>query len=133
MALPNFSTENSIVTINGRTIQDWGATDPPYVHEQIDDKEVLRRGMGGAAVRFRRINEGWRMTLNLNPGSDDSVYMQGLYNSGAIIAGTYVTVGTLESFIGTEGVITRGKAVNRAGPTLGDDTYVIEFNVGAQT
>jgi hypothetical protein len=133
MPLPNFSTENSILTINGRSIQDWGNTDPPYSHEQIDDKESLRRGMGGAAVRYRRINEGWRQTINLNPGSDDSLYLQGLYNAGAVISASYVTLGTLEGAVFSEGVMVRCKSVSRAGPALGDDTFVIEYNIGAQT
>jgi len=133
MSLPNFSTENSILTINGRTIKDWGNTDPPYVHRQIDDKETLRRGMGGAAVRYRRVNEGWEQTINLNPGSDDSLYLQGLYNAGTIIVGSYVTVGTLEGAVFSEGVIVRCKEVNRGGPALGDDTFVIQYNIGAQT
>ena len=133
MALPNFSTENSVLVINGRVIQDWGNTDPPYSHEQIDDKEVLRRGMGGAAVRYRRVNEGWRMTVNLNPGSNDSIFLQGLYNMGAVILSSYTTVGTLEKAVFSEGVITRCKPINRAGPALGDDVFVIEYNIGAQT
>ena len=128
MALNNFSTENAVVTVNGRQITDWGDTDPPYSDEPIDPKSVLRRGLGGNAVRLDRINPGRRVTLNLNPGSPDSSYLQAIFGSGANITLSYTQIGTLDTAIGTEGVMVNDGARGRGGQTITDDQYIIEFN-----
>lgn len=128
MALNNFSTVNSVVTVNGRIIQDWGETATPYTDEPIDPRSTLRRGQGGNAIRLDRINPGRRVTLNLNPGSSDSAYMQGLMNSGANIELTFTQIGTLDAAVGAEGVIVNDGARGRAGTTISDDQFIIEFN-----
>jgi hypothetical protein len=128
MALNNFSTESSVVVINGRQITDWGDTDPPFSDEPIDPKSVLRRGLGGNAVRLDRINPGRRFTLNLNPGSPDSSYMQGLFNSNANITMSYTQIGTLEVGVGGEGVIVNDGSRGRGGQTITDNQSIIEFN-----
>lgn len=128
MALNNFSTESSVVVINGRQITDWGDTDPPFSDEPIDPKSVLRRGLGGNAVRLDRINPGRRFTLNLNPGSPDSSYMQGLFNSNANITMSYTQIGTLEVGVGAEGVIVNDGTRGRGGQTITDNQFIIEFN-----
>jgi hypothetical protein len=128
MALNNFSTESSVVVSNGRQITDWGDTDPPFSDEPIDPKSVLRRGLGGNAVRLDRINPGRRFTLNLNPGSPDSSYMQGLFNSNANITMSYTQIGTLEVGVGAEGVIVNDGTRGRGGQTITDNQFIIEFN-----
>lgn len=129
MALNNFSTSNSVVTINGREISDWGETATPYTDEPIDQRSNLRRGQGGNAVRLDRINPGRRVTLYLNPGSPDSAYMQGLYNSNANIEATWTQIGSLDAAVGAEGVIVNDGTRGRAGTTISDDQFIIEFNV----
>lgn len=133
MALNNFSTVNSVVTVNGRIIQDWGETATPYTDEPIDPRSTLRRGQGGNAVRLDRINPGRRVTLNLNPGSADAAYMQGLMNSGANIELTFTQIGTLDAAVGAEGVIVNDGQRGRAGTTISDDTFVMEFNAWTAT
>ncbi len=128
MALNNFSTVNSVVTVNGRIIQDWGETATPYVDEPIDPRSTLRRGQGGNAVRLDRINPGRRVTLNLNPGSADAAYLQGLFNSGANIELTFTQIGTLDAAVGAEGVMVNDGQRGRAGTTISDDVFIIEFN-----
>jgi len=128
MALQNFSTELSVVTVNGRRIQDWGDTATPYTDAPIDPKSQLRRGQGGSAVRLDRINPGRTVTLYLNPGSADSAYMQGLFNSGANITLSFTQIGTLETAVGAEGVIVNDGQRGRAGSTISDDQFIIEFN-----
>lgn len=128
MALNNFSTANSVVTVNGREITDWGETATPYTDEPIDPRSTLRRGQGGNAVRLDRINPGRRVTLHLNPGSPDSAYMQGLFNSNANIELTYTQIGTLDAAVGAEGVIVNDATRGRAGTTISDDQFIIEFN-----
>lgn len=128
MALNNFSTVNSVVTVNGRVIQDWGENATPYSDEPIDARSILRRGQGGNAVRLDRKNPGRRVTLYLNPGSPDSAYMQGLFNSNANIELTFTQIGTLDAAVGAEGVIVNDAARGRAGTTISDDQFIIEFN-----
>ena len=128
MALQNFSTELSVVTVNGRRIQDFGDTATPYTDAPIDARSQLRRGQGGSAVRLDRINPGRTVTLYLNPGSADSAYMQGLFNSGANITLSFTQIGTLETAVGAEGVIVNDGQRGRAGSTISDDQFIIEFN-----
>lgn len=128
MALNNFSTDGSVVVINGRQITDWGDTDPPFSDEPIDPKSALRRGLGGNAVRLDRINPGRRFTLNLNPGSPDSSFMQGLFLSNANITMSYTQIGTLEVGVGAEGVIVNDGTRGRGGQTITDNQFIIEFN-----
>lgn len=129
MALNNFSTELAVVTVNGRQIQDWGETATPYTDAPIDPKSQLRRGQGGSAVRLDRINPGRQVDLYLNPGSPDSAFMQGLYNSKANITLSFTQIGTLETAIGTEGVIVNDGQRGRAGSTITDDQFTIQFNL----
>lgn len=129
MALVNITTENTVVTVNGREITDWGEAESPVTEEPIDAKTTIRRGMGGNAARLDRINPGRRVTLTLNPGGADSAYMQGLFNSNASITYTRTVIGTLENSVGSEGAIVNDGAVNRAGGTsISDDVFIMEFN-----
>lgn len=128
MALNDFSTDLHVVTVNGRQITDWGDTATPYTDDPIDPKSQLRRGQGGNAVRLDRINPGRSVALFLNPGSADASYMQGLFNSRATISLSRTQIGTLESDIGTEGVIVNDGQTGRGGSTITDAQYIIEFN-----
>lgn len=133
MSLNNFSTVGTVVTVNGRQLTDWGETATPYTDEPIDPASALRRGQGGNGIRLDRINPGRRVNVFLNPGSPDSAYMQGLLNSRANITLSYVQIGTLETAIGTEGVMTNDANRGRAGMTITDDQFIIEFNSWSAT
>ena len=128
MSLENFSTSNTVITINGRIITSFGESDPPYTDEPIDASTALRRGLGGTAIRLDRINPGRRVTLNLNPGSADSAYINGLFLSKANIELTYTQIGTLDAAVGAEGVIVNDGPRGRGGQTITDDTWIFEFN-----
>nr|DAI76098.1 MAG TPA: Protein of unknown function (DUF3277) [Caudoviricetes sp.] len=124
-----FTIENTVITVNGRIISDWGGADPAYQDEPIDPKRVLMRGLGGNATVLERSNPGRRVTLNLKPGSADSSFLQGLYNSGSVITLTQTQVGAIDGAIGTEGVMTQEQTKTRAGAsTISDDVFVFEFN-----
>lgn len=133
MSLENFSTSNSVLTINGRLMSDYGENATPYTDEPIDPRTTLRRGQGGNAIRLDRINPGRRVTVYFNPGSADSAYMQGLMNSNANIEATWTQIGTLDAAVGAEGVIVNDGARGRAGTTISDDQYIMEFNVWSST
>lgn len=128
MAVNNYSTNLFVYTVNGRVIDDWGETAQPYTEEPIDPRTTLRRGQGGNATRLDRLNPGRRNTLALRPGSPDSAYVQGLFLSGAVITVSKQQIGTLETGVGTEGLIVNDGPVGRAGTTITDDVYIIEFN-----
>lgn len=133
MSLGNYATDLFAFNVNGREINDWGENATPYNDEPIDPRSVLRRGQGGNATLLSRINPGRRVTINLNPGSADSAYMKALMNSGAVISCGYTQVGTLEGAVGTEGTIVNDGPTGRAGTTITDDVYIIEFNVWSAT
>jgi hypothetical protein len=128
MSLANFSTDLTVVTLNGRQLTDWGENATPYTDEPIDPASALRRGQGGNAVRLDRKNPGRRVNLYLNPGSPDSAYVQGLFNSNANCTLSFTQIGTLENAIGTEGVIVNDAARGRGGMTISDDQFIIDFN-----
>ncbi|WP_242209179.1 MULTISPECIES: hypothetical protein [unclassified Pseudomonas] len=133
MSLNNFSTDLCVVTINGRQIQDWGETATPYTDAPIDARSQLRRGQGGNAVRLDRINPGREVNVYLNPGSADSAYVQGLLNSNANITLTFTQIGTLETALGSEGVLVNDGQRGRAGSTITDDQFTMQFNIWEAT
>ena len=133
MSLSNFSNDLTVVTINGRQIQDWGETATPYTDAPIDPRSQLRRGQGGNAVRLDRQNPGREVNIYLNPGSSDSAYVQGLLNSNANITLTYTQIGTLETALGSEGVIVNDGQRGRAGSTITDDQFTMQFNIWEAT
>lgn len=133
MSLNNFSNDLTVVTINGRQIQDWGETATPYTDAPIDPRSQLRRGQGGNAVRLDRQNPGREVNIYLNPGSSDSAYVQGLLNSNANITLTFTQIGTLETALGSEGVIVNDGQRGRAGSTITDDQFTIHFNIWEAT
>ena len=133
MAIYNFSPENTVVTVNTREITDWGETAMPYTDDPIDPTAALRRGQGGNAVRLNRINPGRTVNLYLNPGSPDSGYINGLMNSNATITLTETVIGSGEVAAGSEGVIVKDGSKGRAGSTITDDQYIIEFNIWDST
>lgn len=128
MALQNFGTDSFVLSINSRVMSDWGETASPFQDAPIDPKRQVRRGQGGRAVRLDRINPGRTVQLYLNPGSADSAYLQSLFTAGTEVTLSYQQVGTLEGAVGTEGVVTNDAANNRAGSTISDDQYTLEFN-----
>jgi hypothetical protein len=133
MALNNFSTDLLNVTVNGRQINDWGETEPAYTDEPIDPKSTLRRGQGGNACRLDRLNPGRTVNLYINPGSPDSAYLQGLFESNATITLAMEQIGTLEIKTGTEGVMVNDGQTGRGGQTITDDQFIIEFNTWTAT
>lgn len=133
MSLSNFSTDLFVVTVNGRQIQDWGETATPYTDAPIDAKSQLRRGQGGNAVRLDRINPGREVNIYLNPGSSDSAYMQGLFNSNANVTVALTQIGTLETALGSEGVIVNDGQRGRGGSSITDDQFTMQFNIWEAT
>lgn len=133
MSVSDFTVESGVTVVNGRTITDWGETATPFTHSPIDPKRALRRGMGGKAVKLGRTNPGRTVTLNLNPGSADSAFMQGLFNSGANITLGHTQLGTLEIVAATEGIIVNDGQTGRNGTTITDDQYIMEFNIWNET
>lgn len=128
MALNNYSTDLTVVTVNTRQLTDWGETATPITDEPIDPGTAIRRGLGGNASRLDRVNPGRRVTLYLNPGGADSAFMQGLFNSKANITYSFTQIGTLETAVGTEGAIVNDASRGRGGTTISDDQFIMEFN-----
>lgn len=127
-----FTTENTVVTVNGRQITDFGQAENPISEGYIDPKCTMVRGMGGSATKLKRKNNGFRVTLNLMPGSADSAFLHGLFQSGATVSYTRSQIGALDGVVASEGaVITEGDITRGGGSSVSDDTYTLEFNVYA--
>lgn len=123
-----FSTDNTVITVNGRLITDWSAEGTPIAEEPINQKRNLMIGQGGNGLVMERKAQGYRVTLSLNPASADAAFLNSLSNSGATIAYTRNQLGALESIIATEGVITGEQSVGRGGADNASPvTYVMEF------
>jgi len=133
MSQTSFSNDLTVVTVNGRRLTAWGQAASPYTDDPIDQKSTLVRGMGSASMRLDRSNPGRRVTLYLMPGTPDHTYMQSLFTSNANITLTYQQIGTSEVATGTEGVITNDGQNARAGTTVSDGQYIIEFNGWTQS
>ena len=54
--------------------------------------------------------------------------MHGLFNSKANVTLTYTQIGTLENAVGSEGAIVNDGQVGRAGSTITDKQFTMEFN-----
>lgn len=125
-----FTISNSVVTVNGRQITDWGADGAGVTEEAINPKRKMVQGQGGNALMLERIAPGRRVTIKVRSGSADSAFLQGLYVSGAIITYTRSQVGALETAVGTEGMIVSEEAVSRvSAESVSDDSFVMEFNL----
>lgn len=133
MSLANFSTDLFVVTVNLRTITDWGETATPFTDAPLNAKSQLRQGQGKRAVRLNRSAPGRSVSMFLNPGSPDSAFLQGLFNSNADITITKTQIGTLEAAIGTEGVLINDGTVGRGGATISDDQFDFQLNLWTAT
>ena len=125
----NFSPSNTDFRINGRELTSWGTASPPLTIDPIDQSGTLIRGEGGGALALYRDNPGWRVTVNLLPGTPDSGYLSGLMNSRANLTFSHTVIGTLEAAAGAEGIFVNVGQLGRAGTTtVTDDVYIMEFN-----
>ena len=59
--------------------------------------------------------------------------MQALFNANENVILNRTQIGTLETAIGTDGVIINDGQVGRGGQTITDDQYIIEFNGWTQS
>ena len=127
MSLGNYSTDQMVVTLNARILTQWARQDPPYADRPIDPQATLLRGLGGSALRFNRTLPGRAVDLYLMPGGTDAAYVQGLMNSNAVITLSFLIVSTLESAIGTNGIIVNDGERGRGGASISDDKFMFEF------
>lgn len=132
--MATYSPDITVLTINGRQITAFGQTADPITHSPIAQHSTLIQGQGGGSTRVNRSNPGRTMSVFLLPGTSDSAYLQGLMRSNANITASLTVIGTLETVIGTEGMITGDGPVNRGGgEQVGDDQYDFSFNIWEQT
>jgi len=130
MALSNYSSVNTLLHINGVQIDELGQSDTPIQLNQLDEKNMLLRGMNGSALRYTRVNEGWELVVSVLPGTANSTYLSALANSpNASIIATYVTVSTGEVITLTEGVFMKRGSINRGGSSVSDDEFTFQFNL----
>lgn len=126
--MQNFSPSNTDFRINGYEITDWGQTAQPLLIEPIDAMGTLIRGQARGSVRLDNDNHGWRITLNLLPGSQNSAYLNGLRIAKNNLSFSHTVISTLEVAAGSEGMITNIGQIGRAGNSaVTDDQFIMEF------
>lgn len=124
----NFSPSNTDFRINGREISTWGQASPPLLIEPIDAMGTLIRGQAKGSVRLDNDNHGWRVTVNVLPGSADSAYLTGLRIGKANLNFSHTVIGTLEAAAGAEGMFVNIGQLGRAGNSaVSDDQFIMEF------
>lgn len=132
MADSNYSTDNMVVTLNGRLLTQWGQG-VPVSDSEIDPDGALIRGLGGTVIRFDRTNPGRQVVLNIAPGSPDSAYIQGLRTQRANLTLSITQVSTLESKLGTKGMFLGKGSSDRGDENFSDDAYTMAFGVWVET
>lgn len=125
----SLAVSNTVVTVNGRRITNFGQAETPINEEAVNPKRMIMPGQGGGAVLLERVNPGRRVSLSVLPGSADAAFLHGLYTSGAIITYTRTQIGSLETSIGTEGVIITEESEGRGGTSVTDDVFTMQFNI----
>lgn len=126
--MQNFSPSNTDFRINGGEITDWGQASPPLTIEPIDAMGTLIRGQSRGSVRLDNDNHGWRVTVNVLPGSPNSAMLSGLRKSKANLTFSHTVISTLEAAVGSEGMFTNIGQLGRAGNSaVSDDQYIMEF------
>lgn len=129
MAVSNFSPSNTDFRINGIAITSWGTGQPPLTIEPIDQSGNLIRGEGGGAVALYRDNFGWRVTVNLLPGSANSAALKALKKARTSLTFSHTVIGTLEVGAGVDGIFVSEGALGRGSSSqVSDDVYTMEFN-----
>ncbi|CAH9015767.1 virion structural protein [Vibrio phage K367 g1] len=128
--MQNFSPSNTDFRINGGEITDWGQTAQPLLIEPIDAMGTLIRGQSKGSVRLDNDNHGWRVTVNLLPGSPNSAYLNGLRIAKSNLTFSHTVISTLEAAAGSEGMIVNMGQIGRAGNSaVTDDQFIMEFTV----
>ena len=128
MAVRNFSASQTVATFNIAPITDWGSSDPAFTLALVEDAVTMTQGNGGNAVAFGRKNPIYELVVNLSPGGPNSSLVWSAFQNELTVTFTYEIIQTLEKFIGTEGRVINIGTTGRAGPTISDDTYTIQFN-----
>ena len=134
MSLINYSPSQISFILNGRKITNWGQGDVCLKFENIMDKSKLVQCQGGGAFRSDVINQGKRISLNLQPGSPDASYAQGLLNSNANINYSYLIFSTTETVTGYDGVIANNGDTDRGtGESNTNKVFQIDSNRNIET
>ena len=134
MALENYSPSQISFILNGRRITNWGQGDVCVRFENLMDKTKLVQCQGGGAFRSDVINTGKKAFLNLQPGSADASYAQGLLNSNANINYSYLIFSTTETITAYDGVISNNGDTDRGtGEANTNKVFQIETNRNIET
>ncbi|AUS00781.1 hypothetical protein NVP1278O_46 [Vibrio phage 1.278.O._10N.286.54.E8] len=126
--MQNFSPSNTDFRINGYELTFWGQAAQPLLIEPIDAMGTLIRGQARGSVRLDNDNHGWRITVNLLPGSPDSGFLNSARISKENLSFSHTVISTLEVAAGSEGMITNIGQIGRSGNSaVTDDQFIMEF------
>ncbi len=126
--MKEFGQGVGILIINGRKISEFGESETPVRFASVNPKRQFKRGQGGTVLKLTRINPGRTLTVAVMPGSKDSAYLSGLWQSGDDIEAQWVVMGTDEKIVISEGIATDLDEISRGGMNPSDDVYTYDFN-----
>lgn len=126
MSVTKYGPATHIFIVNNRKVVDWSNDDEPLQLSQIDPKRELDIHHGGGGVLVERINEGRTARISLRPGSADSAFFSGLYNTGDILEATMITIGTNEKVLLSGGTVNEMGDIGR-GFRPSNDNYSMDF------
>lgn len=112
--------------LNNKPIKDWSAADTPTQLTPEEDKRNIEMQHSGGSVLTERMAVRLDVTVSIQPGTEDSAMMSGLYNSGESLEGVITSIGTLEKIIVSSGVVVGFEPIGR-GFKPSHDTYKMQF------
>lgn len=134
MALAKYGAAQVSLTINGINIETFGDTDPAVTISSEADWSTQKDGIGGVALRLDRINLPKTMTVNLLPGCDEVTQLLALQKTGEDFYATFRQIGTNESTVMYEGIMTQLGDRGRAGRgSVTDEVFNFRFNDSEDT
>ena len=134
MTMHRYGANGANLTVFGIPISDFGDTDPPIVIEDLEPRATLKRGIGKGAVRLDNQTRAKRLTINLLPGSVQVRQLLAAEKSGIDATFTFSQSGTLEAFMGFDGVMVNRGQAGRAGKTsVSDEQFIFEFADSEET
>ena len=123
-----YGAATTLLVLNTRPITNFSKKDEPIQIETLDDKRELDIHYGGGAIITERIYTGCQLTVSVTPNSPDGAWFSGVYESGEVIEGQLVSMGSGEKILMSEGFVTKIGDVGR-GHKPSDDEYIIKFVV----
>lgn len=127
--MKDYGANGANLVLFGIPIQEYGDTDPAITIEDIEPRNVLKRGIGGSSVNMSNKTNPKRLTVNLVPDSDEVRQIIAASKTGTDATFSFSQLGTGEKIVGFDGVLINRGQMGRAGKTtVTDEQFIFEFS-----